>query len=86
MSERDDQYESYSRERFAKQLEAVAAKLRDLADEVARVQTYRSGIARPPVLVVGDVVHAIQWGFANLPLDALASSASDIHEIERQRS
>lgn len=86
MSARDDQFEHYSRERFDRQVREVAARLRSLADEVDRIETYRSGIARPPALVVGDVVHAIQWGVANLPLQALASTANDIHEIERSHS
>ena len=86
MSDRDDQFEHYSRERFDKQVATIAAKLHDLADEVARIETYRTGIARPPAIVAADVVHAIQWGIANLPLESLLSTANDIYEIERQRS
>lgn len=86
MSDGDEQYERYSRERFDRQVKEVAKRLRDLADEVDRVQTYRSNMARPTALVVGDVIHAIQWGVANLPLQSLASTANDINEIERDRS
>jgi len=83
----DDRYEEFSRERLDKGVQGIAERLRAVADEVARVQTYnRAGIARPPALVVGDVIHVIQWGVANLPLQTLASTAADIHEIERTRS
>jgi hypothetical protein len=85
VSARDEQYERYSRERFDKHLKATSDRLRQLADEVDRVDTYRSNIARPPALVVADVIHAIQWGVANLPLQALASAANDIIEIERSQ-
>lgn len=78
MGEHDDIIENLGKF-YDRQIDRIAQQLRDLAD---KVETRR---VTDPIGMRGygyqatQVIHDIQWGVANLPLDTLLSAAHDVH-------
>ncbi len=80
---------------YDRRLATIVQRLRDLADEVERDGKPRPNITRRDGAVVTDdyigaaanAIHAVTWGVANLNLDGLVATASDVHyarELERE--
>lgn len=73
---------------YSRQVARIAAQLRDMADEVERRGNcvYDSSQDSKPdyVNAAGQVVHKVQWGVANLPLDTLLIAAADVDREVRK--
>lgn len=67
--------------RLEKNKTALAARLRDLADEVDRISMVRHGdVRRQPIDIVAEVDHTLKWGMVNLPLGQMFTWAGAIYE------
>lgn len=73
-----------SRRRFWSTRDKVAAKLHEIANDVQRIEEHDSrGKQRELAAVLGQTLHVVLWGVANLPLQQMASWAESAYEIER---
>jgi hypothetical protein len=74
-------FEEVAADQLRGRIEKVAARLRDLADEVERESRTFDRIGqrgRPSyAMVARNVQHAVLWGLANLSLDGLTDAAYD---------
>jgi hypothetical protein len=81
--------EEWAANYYSRQVDRVAAGLRDLADKVEQEGRARPGSTgrrdgRPEYVAAATrVVHALSWGFANLPVETLLTNANDADQISR---
>jgi hypothetical protein len=63
----------------------LAAKLRQMADEVERrsIRTNLHDMKPDHAYHAGDTVHTLSWGFANLNLERLISAAAEADRAAR---
>jgi hypothetical protein len=76
-----DREAAFYRSHYERTLANIAGNLRELADRVerdGRLRPVRVAEGRDASWSASQVVHAVQWGMANLPLQLLIQSASDI--------
>jgi hypothetical protein len=64
----------YLRESFAKNVGAITARLRQLAEDI---EQHGERYADDPLRAAAVIQNEIMWGMANLHLDALTSAAAD---------
>lgn len=83
-----DEIRRVTRDLLADQVERIATRLHELADEVSRLH---ADIERVPAagrpnfaLVACDVQHEVLWRVANLSLDVLTRLAADADEARRE--
>lgn len=78
--------ENYHSRFFVKQLEGIAARLRDVADQVEREATLRETpyIDGTPkhAIAAEQVIHAVTWGVANLNLSGLVHDAAQADALD----
>lgn len=80
----DFDYEAAQWKRLEDQKDKIAAKLREMADDVDRVAVLDlKADRRDPTRVVTDVTHVVLWGVANLHLDTFTSQAGEIYEARQ---
>ena len=81
MTDLDDTYTNYARDRYIRQARGVAARLLRIANEVTRnTDRLESNSKAFCTQAASDVVHEVMWGIANANLDTLISSAGDADE------
>lgn len=73
---------------YHREVDQVAARLRSLAEEVEkrghRVYDNPSDGEPDYLSAATEVVHKVQWGIANLPLDTLLSGATEVDRYVRK--
>jgi transcriptional regulator with XRE-family HTH domain len=74
---------NFARNHQAQYVEKIAAKLRDMAEEVERAGSPRAdGTPYPPGVIAGRVSHIIAWGVANLNVESLVTNIDDIYAVD----
>lgn len=74
---------NFARSHQARYIEKIAAKLRDMAEEVERAGRHQGdGAPYPPGVVAGRVTHIIAWGVANLNVESLVTNIDDVYAVD----
>lgn len=74
---------NFARNHQARYIEKIAAKLREMADEVERAgRPQNNGTPYPPGVVAGRVTHVIAWGVANLNVESLVTNIDDVYAVD----
>lgn len=86
----DDRWAQAAADQYQRRIEAIAARLHDIAAEVQREGVARVGHVnadgKPDYLwSAQQVLHTVTWGVANLNLDGLLSTAADAQNAVRGR-
>jgi len=83
MLERQESGRNFARDHQARYIAKIAAKLRDMADEVERANRPKAnGEPYPPGVVAGRVTHVIAWGVANLNVESLITNIDDVYAVD----
>lgn len=83
MTSSEDSPRNFARGNQARYVANIAAKLRDMADEVDLAGRARpNGDAYPPGVIAGRVTHIVAWGVANLNLESLVTNVDDVYAVD----